>query len=279
MLETFTFRMSEAAALEALGPNVGESRGIARVVEITADDPLFEQLRKVDLAWREQHRSFLLGWDIQRSYSDAELAAAKLFRLTVVPVFEPAGAECGTQYNDSKGCECGHGREQVSPLRIDGKRIPAAKDLAETIAGEEWIVSQRLADFLKRDELTGLELRAVERCKRPGDALEGWHQLVLPGDGVMISPKTRAGISPFDSDELGEYRCPRGHVIGLNLLSEVVVDADGLQDRDFSLTYQSVGVKRGLLIPRRQILISPRALKVLQSSKARGWRVEVAHVM
>ena len=280
MRETYTFRVLETAAMETLGPSIGESRGLARVIETTGEDPLFRRVGAIDLEWRQQGRGFLLGWDVHRSYNDEELATADYLHLIIVPVFEPAGVECGTEYADGTACvKCGYGRQQVSALRIDGKRIPPAKDLAETIAGEEWLVSQRLGDMLNAGEFTGMELRSVEHCRRPGETLPDWNQLMIQRNGVVVTGQTKAGISPFDHDEAGQYRCPLGHVMGLNLLSELVVEAGEPPGRDFALTLQAVGVKRGLLVPRRQMLISQRVWQLLKTSKARGWRVEVAHVI
>jgi hypothetical protein len=278
MHEIFTFRTTEAAAMEALGPNVGDSRGLSRVIETVADDPLFERLRAIDRDWRRQGQAFLLGWDIHRSYSEEELSVAEYFQLTIIPTFEPAGVECGTEYIAS-GCEqCCYGRRQASSLRIDSKRIPSAKDLAQTIAGEEWIIARRLSELFTVEQLTGVALPAVEQCGRPGQEIVGWNQLTIVGDGVDVGEQTQVGISPFDADEGGEYRCP-GHVIGLNVLSELFVARDQLRGRDFALTRQAVGVRRGLLVPRRQILISQRTRQLLIASKARGWRIEVAHLV
>ena len=38
---------------------------------------------------------------------------------------------------------------------------------------------------------------------------------------LEIVPPTGAGVDPFDEDPEGRYRCPCGHVLGLNRLSEL----------------------------------------------------------
>jgi hypothetical protein len=45
------------------------------------------------------------------------LSSAQLFQLKINKVFEPAGEECGTEYNEGTACPfCGTGADQVSPL-------------------------------------------------------------------------------------------------------------------------------------------------------------------
>lgn len=281
MRELYTFRITEAAANEALGVSDGDdAKGFVRVIETARDEPLFERIGSIDRAWRREGRSFLLGWEIRREYTDDELDAAEFFRLVVIPVFEPTGVECETVYDTSAACSiCGLGRRLVSPLRVDPRKIPKGKDFAETIAGEEWVVSRRFVEIIGAENLTGVGFDLVEHCRRPGTSVEGWSQLVPTGDHVDISERTLAGISPFDFDDAGEYRCPRGHVIGLNLIGELMIDRAGLGAHDLTLTRQAVGVTRGALVPRRQILISRRAWRVLSRNQLRGWRVEIARIV
>src|SRR5262249_22702448 len=106
------------------------------------------------------NRSGLHAW-YERSYTRAELARARLFQLRINAVFEPAGEQCGTAYDDSTACQhCGAGRRQVSDLILDLRKVPTTKDIARTIA-DEWIVSQRFAQLLLDAEISGFELRPV----------------------------------------------------------------------------------------------------------------------
>jgi hypothetical protein len=49
-------------------------------------------------------------------------------------------------------------RVQVGPLRLDLRRAPKSKDIAQTIADDEWIVNQRLAELLIDARMTGFTL-------------------------------------------------------------------------------------------------------------------------
>jgi hypothetical protein len=90
---------------------------------------------------------------------------------------------------------------------------------------------------------------------------------------------TRVGINPFDDDSKGECRCPLGDLIGLNLLSEVSISATSRGDADIVASRQFIGVRRGLLRPRRVILISPRVRRLIESEKLKGVKIEVAHLV
>ncbi|MDZ4683562.1 MAG: hypothetical protein SH850_00645 [Planctomycetaceae bacterium] len=118
------------------------------------------------------------------------------------------------------------------------------------------------------------------RAHRKGAPLPVWHQLIVPSS-VDIVPPTRVGLDPFDEDEQGECRCPRGDTIGLNLLSEL-----SISQRDFSnvqsdvlSTRQYIGVRRGLLRPERRLIISPRFRTMLEQHDMTGFRLEVAHLV
>ncbi len=105
-----------------------------------------------------------------------------------------------------------------------------------------------------------------------------WHQLVVRYSQADIVPPTRVGINPFDDDPKGECRCPLGHLLGLNLLSEVFVRAATRGEADFICSRQFIGVRRGLLRPERIILISPKVRDLLQSERVKGYEIEVAHL-
>jgi len=58
-----------------------------------------------------------------------ELGATELFLLRAKRRMEPAGEECGTQYNEASACPvCGGGADQITPLFMNGRRIPNSLD-------------------------------------------------------------------------------------------------------------------------------------------------------
>jgi hypothetical protein len=143
----------------------------------------------------------------------------------------------------------------------------------------EWLVSARLAEAITGHRLTGAELRPVAYSGRLPGATPHWYQLVVTSNPISIAPATRFRISPFDVDEPGEYRCPRGHVVGLNLPSELSVERSGWNGFDVAMTREFVGVRRGLLVPRTLVLKSRKFWHALRDEKMRGWSFERVHLV
>src|SRR5688572_24665582 len=132
MRETCDFRIVEEFAgmlfRESEGRKLGS--GLVRKVAMATSDPRFERIGELQRRINQEYdRSFFHGWNITRSYSQNELQSAPLLRLIVTSVFEPAGEERGTRYNESTECpRCRSGGKQVSDLYLDWKRIPKGKD-------------------------------------------------------------------------------------------------------------------------------------------------------
>jgi hypothetical protein len=340
MREYVEFRIREENAAEYLPPGTGENIGYGvRKVLVDTKDPLFGEIGRLHRAFRAKGKYFFSGREYERRYSRQELAEAELLHVWPKRVFEPAGEECGTEYDESTACpECGAGATQTSELRLDLRKAPRAVDFAETIAGER-IVSQRLAECLTDAGLQGFTLTRVlhkaryeddpvdlqevptgreilrnaelagvphpswsflvwvnraenrpildkamaeyatqkrTKAQRVSAPVPVWYQLVVSSSPVELSPLTRAGEDPFDDSSTG--RCSRGHVAGLNLLSEVTVTRTGLPEADVMETKQMIGVRRGLLRPRPVLLLSARAWKAIETTKIKGIEIEVARV-
>ncbi|HEV2473450.1 MAG TPA: hypothetical protein VGS41_12330 [Chthonomonadales bacterium] len=345
MQETYELRVQEEFAGLVFGPSDGRRLGPRgpRLVRLSASDPTLEQIaclsRTIHL---ETGRFFFHGWRIRRTYTRAELASAELFSLSVSRLFEPSGEECGTIYDESVACPvCGSGAQQISELRLDLRKAPKAKHIAETIANET-IVSQYLAERLLESGLTGFQLlevrhkaryeddpvdlretpsgcelihlaelagvsystwqfdvwlnrpenkalweRAVAenaaklstRARHSGVPAPKWYQFNVLSSAAEIVAPTVVGIAPFDEDPAGECRCALGDLIGLNRLSEVSISAVSRGEADVVTTRQFVGVRRGLLRPRRLILISARFRDLLEHEAIKGVDVEVAHLV
>lgn len=140
------------------------------------------------------------------------------------------------------------------------------------------MVSERVAELFDREEVSGAALRPI-RISRPVSAnARYWYQVVVESADAVIVPPTRVGIDPFDDDPEGECRCAEGDLIGLNILSEVSISADTRGRADIVATRQFVGVRRGLLRPEPEILISPKVCRLIESEKLKGCRIEVAHL-
>ena len=127
--------------------------------------------------------------------------------------------------------------------------------------------------------MTGAELRPVYGCGAGAAETPLWRQLIVTGRAGRMVPPTHFGINPFRDDEEGEYRCPLGHVSGLNLLSEAHVPRADWDDSDVAATADLVGARMGLLVPSPILLISQRLYRMLLETATKGFSVNVAHLV
>ncbi|WP_224242682.1 hypothetical protein [Hyalangium gracile] len=238
-----------------------------------------QQISQLDHRFTEEGASFFLGWDIHRHYEEDELRSAELLHLVVRAHFEPPGAMCGTEYDDSVACgHCGAGARQVSDLILNTRRIPKGKDIAQTIAGEV-VVSPRVVQACRDQGLHGAEFRPVRHRGRSGLAPAEWSQLVITSKPLKLHARTVTGNHPFDLDEGNRHRCPNGHVAGLNQISELYVHRKGWDESDWCRTDKLFGMRQGELRPEPRLLISQKLRQVLVGMKARGFELEIAHLV
>jgi hypothetical protein len=171
---------------------------------------------------------------------------------------------------------------------IDFRQVPTGREiLRRAAAAGAPHPTGRFTVWLNRTENFELYRRArseyaaskEEEMRERDDPCPPWYQLTVMSAQADIVPPTRVANDPFDDDPGDEHRCPRGHLIGLNILSEVSIRAAARDASDFVSSRQYVGVRRGLLRPRRIILVSPRARTLLSSEGVRGASFEVAHLV
>lgn len=283
MKELFEFRINYEYANRLFSPEEGKDLGqitrSVKVVKLSKDDHRFASIPLVDSEVREKYgRPFYYSWRIERKYVSGELDAATLFTFKIQSTFEPAGEECGTEYDESTACEyCGSNRKQVSPLKLKKNSIPK-RDISWTIAGEI-VVSEKFIEAFNRHNLSGLSLEKIILDKGPLNI----YQPKLTSPELELTKNTTAGIDPFNlADREGAeiYKCPKGHTLGLNLLSEAYVNTSpsiGKYDFFFA-TKQKIGVKRGLLRPQPVYLCSHAFRQMIEREKLTGCSFEVAHV-
>lgn len=280
MKEIVTARFWTEFASQIFNPSEGRDLGTASVREYVLDmtDPRVPKIATLDVATRMiRGAGIITGWRIKREYTPDEMNRATLFRLTGLPRFEPAGEECGTEYDEATACGfCGAGRALAGPLRLHASRMPRNKDVALTIAGE-LVVSERFCDFLTRHDAKGFQVQSIFNGRKDTEIL-GWKHLVFQGEYAEVIPPTKTGIDPFDYDAEGTYRCPEGDTLGLNLISELTVAGATLPESDFIATKQFFGQKMGLLRPERQLLVRPAVYMAMKDSHLRGFKFEIAHV-
>ena len=274
MRELIEVRLFADEAKRFLPPHLGQEKGLARQVLLELNDPLVERIRQHEQEKRRQDSVAVTYWQIHRKYTQSELKQARLLWLRVRPFFEPTGEDCGTVYDETQACpKCGFGARQVGPLRLELKRIPK-RDIAQTLGGEI-VVSARLAEEMKAAGIRGYELGPV--VSRQGKPTPHWHQLLLPECQVELAPETRVGADYF-VPQPDEARCPRGHVVGFTVLSEVHLQRTSVGEADWLCTRQAVGQRLGPYRPLPLLLISQRLYQFLTARKVNRFDVEVAHL-
>jgi hypothetical protein len=282
MIETYEFRVYEEHARRLFGDSEGKRLGLGdiRLIRINATDPRLKAIERLHGELRlRSGRGFFAGWDIMRRYTPRELDGAALLHLEIHTTFEPAGEECGTSYDESSACpRCGAGARRRGPLILDEKRIPKGKDVARTIAGEV-VVSDRFRILAEKADLTGVRFQPLRSKQAAGGMLSHtWHGLEAVHACAEIVPPTRVANNPFDEDPLGEYRCPEGHLLGLNLLSPLWVNLVRCPAADLLSTRQYIGTRRGLLRPERVLVASQRFRAMVAEHGLKGFRFEPAEI-
>src|SRR5262249_42070357 len=148
----------------------------------------------------------------------SELENAELLRLSITSHFEPAGEECGTIYETLCGY-CNLGR-QVSDLILDLRRVPQHRDISETIAWVEWVVSSRFLHACTSKKITGAEYRPIVDARKPLGESKDWYQLRVSGAAGELAATTKLGRDPFTPSEVS-WKCPLGHSTSGEFLSEI----------------------------------------------------------
>lgn len=278
MREFLELRVEEEFAPLVFTDSEGERLGDSiRKIVLDSSDPRCRVIEATQARLKSEGSGPLfLGYIFHRKYRPAELQAAALFQLSN-KIFEPCGEEHGTIYDETVACPCcGAGSVQVGPLRLPPSRVPKGCDFATTIAGEH-VISKRMAEILSRAGVTGAHFTPIRHGRPPGIDAKDWFQLRISGPRAKIVPPTQLGAGPFDRNQIGKCQL-QGDTAGLNVLSEVSIQATTRGEADFLETDQYVGVRRGALRPERQILISPKVQRIIMSEGKKGCKIEIAHL-
>ncbi|SEK63815.1 hypothetical protein [Parapedobacter koreensis] len=293
MKETVEFRIFKDYYHLLSKPNNAKYNGVVYVIEVEKEDPLYNEIGRLNKSVKEKYSEYFFGYySIKRKYSKKELEGATLLHLKIKTTFEPAGEECGTMYDEVTACAiCGANRKQINPLTLMKGSVPK-KDIARTIAGEV-VVSEKFAAAFKQRGLKGALLEPVVFKK----GASNYYQLIASTE-IELSHHTVVGGDPFDLGiEGGEaleftvsggypvefekevYKCPKGHTIGLNLLSEpYVLNSQLIGEYDFFASKQKIGVKRGLLRPEPIYFCSQAFRKMIEEEKLSGFEFEITHI-
>jgi len=304
MKEMAEFRLLEEKAVRYLSPQVGVCvGGIVRKVVLPISSPVVRQI--IDI-----HHKLLLEGDrlyifsgIRRSYSKQEILDAAAVMVVVNRVFEPTGEQCGTIYSEENACPiCGAGSQQVTELFLDARSLSSLRNvaIAKTLGGEI-VVAKPFRELMEANRLKRAEFQVIRDHRDPQRQISDWYQLRVTSTQLNIVSPTRVGETPFDDEVLretadndaptrfsnlgtwpdvhGQYRCPLGHLIGLNLFSEVTATLEDQSPWDISMTRQLIGVRRGVCRPQPLIVISKKCLRLIQDSALKGMTFEVVDIV
>jgi len=294
MKEIFEFRINLEFYHLLTIKNNGRFNGSCYIVTVSTDDPLFDQIRQLYKEIKEKNNELLFWYsNVRRIYSTEEFNNASFLHLLIKSTFEPAGEECGTVYNYTSACDiCGSNRKQIGLLRLKKSSLPKT-DISMTIAGEI-VVSERFADEFLNLNLKGVTFQKIELDKGLTKSL----QLIVSSPEIELTNKTIAGINIFnmatDESQSSEitisgkykikfnkevYKCPRGHTVGLNLISVPHVLKTSLAvGNDLFASRQKVGVKRGLLRPVPIYICSAKFRKMTIDKNLKGFDFQIAEI-
>lgn len=195
--ELIELRVWEDRADQVFGSDEGEKSTLVRKVVLPTTDPRLQRVAALEHEWRTRGRSFVASWRLLREYSPDEIGRATMFRLSVTAVFEPAGEECDTRYDETGVCPvCRAGRKQVSDLIVDLRKVPKRSDIAGTYIGGEWMVSQRVAEALVDEALTGFVLRPVQHVRFAKEEGVSWSD--VPSGRALLSQAAAVGLAAPD---------------------------------------------------------------------------------
>jgi hypothetical protein len=261
----------------SVGRHVIEGTECVELV-VRPDSPEFDEISQfiaTRSAQGEKAYSIIpLGWYV-RKYTKRELHEAEILQLQIRSHFEPSGEECGTIY-ESLCPHCNLGR-QLSDLALDLRRVPQHKDIHDTIALVEWVVSSRFVHLFTENGLKGAEFKPILNFKDPTKKSDEWYQLKVAGRAGTFAGVTKLGRDPFDSTIA--WRCPLGHSIVAQLLSEVSLYRQGWDKSDIAVVTDLFGQGRNLVRPKPLVIISQRLFRLMDDAGLRGFSCEVAHLV
>jgi hypothetical protein len=288
MKEIYEFRINNKFASMLFNKNEGKQLqfGNVVVIQITKNDPRFSKIGELQNEFNGKDKLFYTSWNIIRIYSKSELDSALLLQIIPKKYYSSIiPEEMGTIYDEKTACKiCGVGTTQIGPLKISKNKAPK-KDLA-ILLGNEAIVSEKFVDKYINYKLKGVEFKQVYSGKNTIN----YYQLLSNSPFINVSDKTTTGIHPFDFSENDSdgtpYKCPKGHKIGLNILSELYVkEILKIEEFDFYITREHVGVTRknheneGFLRAHPMYLCSQKFREMVEKEKLSGFGFEVVYIV
>jgi len=238
----------------------------------------FERIAKFIAAKKKQKVSAFcdhsVGWYL-RKYRPEELERAEVLCLTISKYVEPCGGQCGTVYKTI--CQHCNLAQQDSELVLDLRKLSSSKDLAVTIAQTEWVASSRMARLFEKEKLTGSRFDPILAFRSPLSRSTDWFQWCITGKAGGLADQTILGTDAFTPTGAA-WRCPSGHSLVAELLSEPYLSARDWDGKDVSVTSTLFGQGCNLVRPVPLIIISQRTYRALRSAGIKGFSCEVVHL-
>jgi hypothetical protein len=247
-------------------------------VRVPCNSSEFDEIREFIVTRRRQQvpgfSAFTLGRYL-RKYTERQLLDAEILLFNPVSHFEPSGEECGTVYETL--CKHCNWARQISNLVLDLRRVPQHKDISETIAWVEWVVSSKFAQTFAENEFRGAEFEPVFDLRNPIKRSDNWSQLRVTGAAGSIAEATKMGRDPFSPAEF-DWQCPLGHSVATQFLSEIYLERNEWDGSDIAITGALFGHGHNLLRPTPLIFISQRMYRAINAAGLGGFSLEVAHL-
>ncbi len=298
MKEIFEFRLNLDYTKSLFKKNEGKIiEDLTQVIQISKDDNRFYKIGEIENEVKKKYNSvFIFSWTVIYKYTRSEINDAELFRFKVTRVFEPAGEESGTIYDESVACPvCGSNAKQIGKLKLNLKTIPKS-DIACTIAGE-YVVSEKFVQLFKKHKFKGATFFPI--LSSDGKKSTNYYQLKINSPLLHLSDQTIAGVNPFDFSESSEtpgtyiedanyyskpqkevYKCPLGHTIGLNLISLPFIKMEAkIYKGDLFITDQKLGVRSGLLRPEPLYMCSTKLRNMIVEEKLKGVSFDTVNIV
>ena len=292
MKKLIEFRIWENTYQYISKPNPAIFNGAIWILRISDQDPLISEIKDLNDKFRKTGDNFYLTARYIRTYSKSELDGAQLLLFYSKTQFGPSGEECGTLYDRSVACQiCSANAKQCGELRLRKSSIPK-KDISTSI-GDETIFSQKFVDAFKKWKLKGVTFVQVLSHNKPID----FYQIVPSRELLNVNSQTVVKADVFNDFPKYEdytfidnsnkqvtgryyYHCPKGHLLGGNLISEVFVSGDKKEfDADLYLTRQLLGVRMGAFRPYPIYLCSQRFRRMVTDEKLSGFGFQTAHIV
>jgi hypothetical protein len=279
MREEYEFRVHANLASSYLNDNEGKNYGSLRRVVTHPGEQLFEKIELATKAENSMGRPFYGFWNITRQYSPQEINSAEIFH------FWPSGGiqinedDVNSSYNESASCSCCKaGAEQISPLQIKWAQKKSKREFLRLLGGELILSSRAMNIFLKAN-IQGVDFfdifgAAGNRKKK----YLNWRQMIPTNTKAELNTHTKAGDYPFKESREIKYLCGQKHIYGLNLLSDVHISRSSWEGADIAASSKFIGVRMGLIRPKRILLCSPRFREVVLENDIKGFNFEVAHL-